>query len=98
MPLGDEAISLASYPPEALRGRREADRHPPCVVLQPASGIDRVLMAGPESNVRVNGIPMAAGLRVVADRDEIRVAGVGPFSFSTESLARIEPHPGAAQR
>jgi len=51
--------------------------------------------AGGAPGVTLNGAPLHAGIRVLADRDEIRVAGLGRVFFSTEQLARIDPFPGA---
>jgi len=41
-------------------------------------------------------VPLHAGIRVLADRDEIRVAGLGRVYFSTERLACVTRFPGAA--
>jgi len=56
-----------------------------------------VLIANATSGVSVNGIPLATGIRVVSDRDQIRVPGAREFYFSTETLARIEQFPGSEQ-
>jgi hypothetical protein len=53
------------------------------------------LMSAPCATVRVNGEQPPAGLRVLADRDEIRIADGKRFYFTTESLLHIEPFPGA---
>ena len=53
-----------------------------------------MLFAAPGA-VRVNGLPVRLGLRVLADRDEI-VSGGRRLFFSTESLPVIEPFAGAA--
>jgi hypothetical protein len=45
------------------------------------------------AQMSVNGVPLVGGLRVLSDRDEIRVAGVESWFFSTEELARVEPMP-----
>ena len=42
--------------------------------------------------MRVNGLPLALGIRALNDRDEI-VAGVHRMFFSTEELARVMPFP-----
>jgi hypothetical protein len=55
------------------------------------------LFAVPWRGVRVNGIEVTSGIRVLADRDEIHVPGFAPVYFSTERLAAIRPCPvGAA--
>jgi hypothetical protein len=50
------------------------------------------LIFSARSDARVNGAPVAAGLRVLADRDEIRVDGEVRY-FSTESVAVVVPLP-----
>ena len=61
-----------------------------------AAGNDAwVLLAAPRVAVRVNGGALAAGIRVLRDRDEIVLGGSRCF-FSTERLAQVEPFPGAA--
>lgn len=50
---------------------------------------------GPRTGtVRVNGFPLVGGLRLLRDRDEIRVdgAGIGRCFFSTEEPPRIESY------
>ena len=55
-----------------------------------------VALAGPASHLRVNGIPLAAlGMRVLADRDEVSLPGVGSTYFSTEVRAGVVQFPGA---
>jgi hypothetical protein len=49
--------------------------------------------AGP--GVQVNGQPLALGLRVLRDRDELSAGGASWF-FSTETLPTIVPFPGPA--
>ncbi len=53
------------------------------------------LVASPSFPVRLNGRVPAAGLRVLVDQDEIRVGGSARYFFSTETLASVEPFPGA---
>lgn len=65
------------------------------VFLQHGTGNQRAwhLLAAPDAEVWVNGLPVLAGLRVLADRDEIRIDGRDTFFFSTEELARVTPMP-----
>ncbi|MGD0910672.1 MAG: hypothetical protein ABR928_02185 [Terracidiphilus sp.] len=53
------------------------------------------LIASPGLGVRLNGRAPAAGLCVLTDRDEIRVGSSARYFFSTESIAVVEPFPGA---
>jgi hypothetical protein len=52
------------------------------------------LVASRNSDIRVNGRAVLAGLRVLADRDEIRNGGIQYF-FSSETLATIEELPSS---
>jgi LSD1 subclass zinc finger protein len=55
-----------------------------------------LVMAGPDAQLRVNGIPLGAvGARVLCDRDELSIPGVGSAYYSAESLAEIVAFPGA---
>lgn len=51
------------------------------------------LVAPPHVELWINGMPMLAGLHVMADRDEIRFDARDTFFFSTEALARVSPMP-----
>jgi len=55
-------------------------------------GNDWVLLAAPRQRVRINGVPLGLGIRVLRDRDEI-VFGHGRSFFSSERLACVEPFP-----
>jgi hypothetical protein len=66
------------------------------VLLVPSRGPDGTawtLVAARSVPVHVGGRPLSLGLRVLADRDEIRVEGAGTVFFSTEVLPRVEPFP-----
>lgn len=52
-----------------------------------ASGFAVVAPFGEE--LLVNGVPVASGLAVLRDRDEIQVGAAPSFFFSTEELARV---------
>jgi len=55
-----------------------------------------VVVAGPDAQLRVNGIPLSAlGMRVLADRDEISIAGGGSAFYSAEDLAEVVAFAGA---
>ena len=69
-------------------------------VLMPCrleSGEAWVLLSRPAAGVRVNGVPVVAGISVLDDRDEIRVGSARQAYFSTECLARIVPFSGAGR-
>jgi len=88
LPLEGEAFRLDTNPPRASDGC-EAD-----VVLTRIQGDDDVswcLLCIPSVDVQVNGFPLSEGIRLLDDRDEIRVAGAGTLYFSTERIAAVEP-------
>jgi hypothetical protein len=51
------------------------------------------LVASMDSKVRVNGCAVSAGLRVLADRDEIQTGEAPRFFFSNESPAAVVEFP-----
>jgi len=74
-------------------GMPECDGVPVAQLLRrPTPAGDAWVLVGMPA-VRVNGSPLAAGIRVLRDRDELVVGGSRVF-FSTESLAAIEPFAG----
>ena len=95
LPLEADALSLDASPPRVADGR-EGDGEPG-VLLTRAGAETWVLLSSRAGGVRVNGVPLTLGVRAVADRDEICVDGAGTFYFSSETLARVGPFPGAGQ-
>lgn len=58
------------------------------------SGIDAwLLLTSPETGLYVNDTAVGTGIRLLADRDAIRLPGADAHYFSTERLARVEPLP-----
>jgi hypothetical protein len=99
--LNGEAFSLTIVPPKALTERPADDLLVSEVVLlrtSVAGRVDWVLIAGTRARVSVNGILLSQGISVLNDRDEIRIEGPGKIFFSTETLARVEPFPGRAEK
>lgn len=70
------------------------------LLLRSRAGDDEawLLMCIDRNAIALNGEVVHGAIRVLADRDEIRVAGCGRVFFSTERLARVEPFPGADKR
>ena len=66
----------------------------PLVDLRRVRGDAETFVVLGTSAVRVNGAPLDVGIRVLRDRDELRVDGCRVY-FSTESLAELVPFPGA---
>lgn len=56
-----------------------------------------ILLTDGSRAVRVNGYPLWGGLRVLVDRDEIRVRGGFRGYFSVEELTHVEPYPGGSE-
>lgn len=92
-PLAEPGYGVDRLPPSVIESVADASR---CIALLPAGaspGVSWVLMAPMGAKAQVNGWPLRIGMRVLDDHDEVEIAGVGTFFFSTESLARIEPLP-----
>jgi len=62
------------------------------------AGSGWLLVCGGEDDVVLNGLPLATGIRVLEDRDEIRLPGAGRCFFSTERLAEVRPYSGDGMR
>jgi hypothetical protein len=93
LPLKDEGYSLAQSPPVPLDGDPVGGA---VLVRDGEAPAERwLLMTGGERRIWVNGLPLALGMRVVRDRDRIRVEGAGTVFLSTEVLPRVETFPGA---
>ena len=50
------------------------------------------------TSVRINSARLATGLKVLQDRDQVRIGSGQPSYFSTERLPRVEPFPGADRK
>jgi hypothetical protein len=96
--LASGGLRLDTDPPRRLKeeivGSDDADG---ILLLRDATseGARWILLAGVQHHVRINGLPLSAGIRVLADRDEIRVAGKEPWYFSTEETAHVVDFPGS---
>ena len=53
------------------------------------------LLAPSQSRVHINDAALENGIRVLANRDAIRICGLATMYFSTERLAGIEAYPDA---
>jgi hypothetical protein len=97
MPMNGRAVDVSVYPPRLLaEGFRIVEGAPSAVIGVGAGAVPVwVLMVGGTGDVRVNGFPPVAGMRVLQDRDEIRAAVGDPLFFSTETLAHVEEFPGS---
>lgn len=96
-PLEGEAFALEASPPQNLT---RDELVPSAVLLRSGDGRAPrwVLVAGAKSEVYLNGLRVSLGIRVIRDRDEIRVGDAGACFFSTETLARVAAFPGAERK
>jgi hypothetical protein len=99
LPLDCDAVGLAPLPPRRLQEGQEGAAE----ALRDGVGLFRRVREGRESwtllsgrgrTVSINGFPLPGGIRVLDDRDEIRIDEAGTLFFSTEVQARIELFPG----
>lgn len=92
LPLEAGAFTLTVSPPHPISTLLGENNVLASVLLLRTAGAQTVwvLIAGSGTGVSVNGMPLATGIRVVVDRDEIRVPNADNFYFSTETLARVE--------
>ena len=64
-----------------------------CPCATPSRDPKWTLLAPAVAKVHINDAPLENGIRVLADRDAIRIADLSAMYFSMERLARIEPFP-----
>jgi hypothetical protein len=88
----DTSVSLHATAPHVRRGATPTAT----AELHVTNGDSWALICTPDAPLRVNGEPVALGIRVLRDRDEITMAGCSPMYVSTERLAAIEPFSGDA--
>lgn len=97
MPLNGRAVDVSVYPPRPLADgfRLGEDAMAALIHAELADSPVWVLLIAPGGDVRVNGFPPVAGVRVLQDRDEIRIPSFAPMFFSTGTEARVESFPGS---
>ena len=98
LPLDGDAMDLSAYPPRPLRhSRADGAQESPVLLMRTvtAGDADWLLLSGPRGGASVNGMPVAAGIRALSDRDQVHVRGIGALFFSNETLARVEAFPGS---
>lgn len=93
-----EAFFLTGDPqsPVSARQSEGAARGDVCLVRRMAlSGTEAWTLVAPDgAAVSINGDPVMLGMRVLRDRDEIRVSQREAVFFSTEQPAVVEDFPG----
>jgi len=95
-----QAFALRSDPaaPVRLRSQRQKGKNQESAIIvrrQKAGEETWVLISRDTAHVRVNGLPLVIGMKVLQDRDQIRVDGVGRMFFSTERLPHVEVFTGS---
>ena len=96
LPLEEDRLRIDADPPRRLRDEVAGTEDATGILLlreRMDEGAVWILLAGPAHDVRINGLPLAAGIRVLADRDEIRIAGRPHAYFSSEESPRVVPFP-----
>ena len=90
--LQSEAYALSRDPESPVQAIEKGNGAPAPVVRRYAGDRNEwLLIAGPNpSRVNVDGLPLQLGIRVLRDRDEVRVGNLRMF-YSAETLARIVP-------
>ncbi len=97
--LGDDAgvFALTDDPrePVRVRGKGRNGSAVAYIVRQECRQSDTWILQSHETErIRVNGLPLVAGIRVLEDRDEILTRETGRIFFSTERAPKVEPFPG----
>jgi hypothetical protein len=100
-PLDADAFALGGARPLRLSALPAAAEPDAAVVLrrvEDPAGAVWALVAPPDAEVLLNGVPAHLGVVVLSDRDEIRAGGSPTLFFSTEALARVVPFPASGPR
>lgn len=92
MPLDRHAVDISVHPPRVLAKGFRLGEDTLAVVTRSEVRDSRVwvLLVAENNHVRINGFAPVAGVRVLQDHDEIRVAFLDPLFFTTAMLARVE--------
>ena len=96
-PLTTALVTLAAGAPPAalLREQLGAVTGPVLARGEADHAVERwLLVCRPDTPVRVNGAPVAAGALSLADRDAIALGDGGTVFFSLERAAEVVPFPG----
>ena len=99
VPLNDDAEGFLLAPEEAapvrIRRGENADSGLPALFHVKETGMNGWVLITPASTaLHVNGVPMATGVCVLRDKDEILCDSLGRRYFSIESRICVEPFPG----
>ena len=84
--MSGETVALGGHAPEPVAAGGVA------VMRRTSAGRNRwLLLVPPDAPVRVNGVPVRTGIRMLHDRDSIRLGASPNIFFSTERLAIQSP-------
>ena len=86
-----EAAALTAAAVTPLSRAAACLAHTPALLYN--TGAHWVLLAAPDTGVWVNASPLSEGLRVLADRDAIRIPGAPPLFFATDQSVERIPFP-----
>ena len=91
MPLDGESIRLSGDQARPIVAGGDAPAS--LIAPGPLGGAAWVMIASLGAGVCVNGVPLLLGIRVLLNRDAIRVGANECVYFSSESLAQVVPYP-----
>ena len=95
-PLAAQLLSLRDALPAAGQRTHDGRAGSEAILLRSAGvGATRWVLLATSQGVLVNGVPLLTGIRVLVDRDEIRLRAARPVYFSSEVLATVEDFPGS---
>ncbi len=88
---GNDATEVAGPRPASLDQCEDEDV---LALLVPAGKAWAMIPGAGVESLRVNGMALPSGLRLLRDRDEIQAGGSAALYFSEESPAVVVPYPG----
>ena len=92
--IGEFILSQENETPVKAKKQGESLHRPQIIRTEIDDHDAWILLAPPESDVKINGMRLQAGIKALHHRDEVMVSGMGRLYFSTEKLTNIEPFPG----
>jgi hypothetical protein len=96
--LASQLLSLPDAFPAAGRRPHDGQAGTHAILLRSVgAGSTRWVLMAASQGVRVNGAPLLTGIRVIVDRDEIRLGRGCSVYFSSEALATVEGFPRSGQ-
>jgi hypothetical protein len=91
-------VDLGCWPPKLYADDEVPGTDPAAALLVPPPSVTNiegwVLIWDRDTDVSVNGLPTRAGIRVLANGDQILLGSGATVFFSTETQARLQCYPG----